>query len=320
MYIGVDLALTPILCIWTGKTMRLSPQDRLNVKKAARFAIAVNALQIAAMLAVLLYALFRSNTEGRFVEIGAIAGALLIVSWGAILDIREALNADRIAEQSQMLEDAYRQLEDLNGTLRRQRHDFMNHLQVVFSLLELNDPDEAMKYVESVYGDIKKTGSVLKTAVPAVNALIAAKRQDCEERGIALDLRIGSGWQALPLPAWEMCRVLGNLIDNARDALLEDTENGDKRILLVIDETPGAFTFRVENNGPAIPAHQRQSIFQMGFTTKSDGHGSGLAIVRQIMKSCGGSIDVESSPESTAFFGSVPKRAEATTPEAENEP
>ncbi len=290
--------------------MKRALNDRLNVKKAARFAITVNSLQIAAMLAVLGYAVLRAPTGGRLVEIGAIAAATLIVSWGAVLDIREALNAGKIAEQARMLEEAYRQLEDLNGTLRRQRHDFMNHLQVVFSLLELNDPAEAMKYVESVYGDIKKTGSVLKTAVPAVNALIAAKRQDCEEKGIALDIRIASSWGELPLPAWEMCRVLGNLIDNARDALMEDAGNADKRVTLTIDETPGAYTFRVENNGPAIPPDLHRSIFQMGFTTKSDGHGSGLAIVQDILREYGGEIRVASDEKATAFTGSVPKRFE----------
>ncbi len=288
--------------------MKRALTDRLNVKKAARFAIAVNSLQVAAMLAVLGYAVLRAPTEGRLVEIVAIAAATLIVFWGAVLDIREALSAGKIARQAQMLEEAYRQLEDLNGTLRRQRHDFMNHLQVVFSLLELNDPSEAMKYVESVYGDIKKTGSVLKTAVPAINALIAAKRQDCQEKGIALDIKIASGWTELPLPAWEMCRVLGNLIDNARDALLEDADNADKHIVLTIDETPGVYVFRVENNGPAIPPELHSRIFQMGFTTKSDGHGSGLSIVREILEEYGGEIHMESDDSATAFYGSVPKK------------
>ena len=286
--------------------MRQSIRDRLNVKKAARFAVIINALQVMAMVAVLLYAIFRAPTDGRLVEIAAIASAALIVSWGAAIDIREALNAGKIADQAQMLEEAYGQLEDLNGTLRKQRHDFMNHLQVVFSLLELNDADEAMKYVESVYGDIKKTGGVLKTAIPAVNALIAAKRQDLEEKGIALVLNIASPWRDLPVPGWEMCRVLGNLIDNARDALMEDTQNENKRVELSIDETPGAYVFSVSNNGPAIPPQLRRSIFQMGFTTKSEGHGSGLSIVEEILKRYGGEIRV-SSDEVTTFSGMIPK-------------
>ena len=288
--------------------MKTRLTERLNVKKAARFTVVINLLQVAAMVAVLVYTVVHAPTQGRHIEIAAIAAALLIVLWGAVADIREALNAARIAEQTRMLEEANRQLEDLNGTLRKQRHDFMNHLQVVFSLLELDDAGEAMKYVESVYGDIKRTGSVLKTAIPAVNALIAAKRQDCEAQGIALALHIGSSWQGLPVPGWEMCRVLGNLIDNAREALLADEASTDRRIDLTIDETPGAYTFRVGNNGPAIPPQLHRSIFQLGFTTKSDGHGSGLSIVEEIVKDYGGEIRVESSEENTVFIGSIPKK------------
>ena len=166
-----------------------------------------------------------------------------------------------------------------------------------------------MQYVESVYGDIKRTGSVLKTAIPAVNALIAAKRQDCEAQGIALALHIGAPWQGLPVPGWEMCRVLGNLIDNAREALLADEATTDRRIDLTIDETPGAYTFRVGNNGPAIPPQLHRSIFQLGFTTKSEGHGSGLSIVDEIVKDHGGQIRVESDDNVTEFIGTIPKRA-----------
>ncbi len=289
--------------------MRNVLQKKLNVRKAARFAVIINVLQIAAMVAVLLYAILLEPLKGRTFEIAAIAGALLIVSWGAVLDIREALNAGKIAEQARMLEEAYRQLESLNGTLRRQRHDFMNHLQVVFSLLELNDSAEAMRYVESVYGDIKRTGSVLKTAIPAVNALLAAKRQDCEEQGIAMVVEISSGWRDMPVPGWEMCRVLGNLIDNAIDALSEIPAQRARQIRLTIDESPGAYTFRVANNGPAIPTSMQRAIFQMGFTTKSEGHGSGLSIVEEILRGYGGTIHVESTEEATAFLGSIPKQA-----------
>ncbi len=287
---------------------------KLNIRKAVRFTVLINALQIGTMAAVLLYVVL-SGAADRQVEILALAIVLLIVAWGAVLDIREALNAQRIADQAQMLEDAYGQLEDLNGTLRRQRHDFMNHLQVVFALMELGDSAEAMKYVESVYGDIKKTGSVLKTAIPAVNALIAAKRQDCAERSIELELKIGSGWQNLPIPGWEMCRILGNLIDNARDALAGEDRPSGKRITVSIDETPGAFTFSVVNNGPAIPKAMQRDIFQMGFTTKGDGRGSGLSIVLEILRSYGGTIELTSDSESTCFSGSIPKASDGVRTE-----
>ncbi len=288
--------------------MMRSRQNKLNIRKAARFAVVINSLQVAAMAAAVLYVVLQGHGPDRYFEIAVLTLVLLVVAWGAVLDIREALNAGKIADQAQMLEEAYGQLEALNGTLRKQRHDFMNHLQVVFSLMELGDSAEDMRYVESVYGDIKRTGSVLKTAIPAVNALIAAKRQDCTDHGIALEIEIASAWRDLPVPGWEMCRVLGNLIDNARDALLEDEDRSSPRINVVIDETPGAFTFRVSNNGPQIPPQLRRSIFQLGFTTKSEGHGSGLRIVREILESYGGGIDVESDEAHTCFCGSIPKQ------------
>lgn len=287
--------------------MNDSKRKTLNIKKAARFAVVINVMQIATMLAVIVYVLLSDREAGQAVELFILAAGLLIVSWGAVLDIREARNAERMAEQAAMLEDAYRQLETLNGTLRKQRHDFRNHLQVVFSLMEMQEYDDAQQYIESVYRDIQKTGSSLRTAIPAVNALIAAKRTDCEARGIRLSLDVRSSWQDMPVSGWELCRVLGNLIDNAVDALSE-TPPPAPAIEVTISETADAFTFVIVNNGPEIPPNQLEAIFREGFTTKSDGHGSGLCIVKEILKSYGGTISVRSDPRKTAFSGSVPRR------------
>lgn len=280
---------------------------RLNTQKAVRFAIVVNALQVVAVAAAIAYVLTQGRGPDRLVELGVLALALLIASLGAALDILEARNAERIARQADMLEAAYGQLEDLNGTLRKQRHDFTNHLQVVFSLMELGEYPDAMRYVESVYSDIKRTGMGLRTAIPAVNALIAAKRAECEERGIDLKLDIRSNWQELPVPGWEMCRVLGNLIDNARDAVMELPDGAARRIGLVIDETPGGFGCQVTNNGPAIDPAARKSIFRAGFTTKAAGHGLGLSIVRDIIEAHGGAIGVESDAAKTCFSLTLPR-------------
>ena len=202
--------------------MKKTLRERLDLNKVSRYAIAANAAQVIFAVGLVFYALF-----GREFDLSGMAERLLIcavafvVVWGAFLDIRDARNARKIASQSEMLEDAYTQLEDLNGTLRAQRHDFKNHMQVVFGLIGMGEYKEAQDYIERVYGDIQFVSRVLKTASPAVNALLAAKAADCEERGIRMETRIRSAWQDLSLPGWEMCRVLGNLIDNAIDAMAD---------------------------------------------------------------------------------------------------
>lgn len=286
--------------------MNTSKRKTLNIQKAARFAVVINVLQVVTMLAAVAVVLFSDRRDNQLVELSILAAGLLIVGWGAALDIREAINASRAAEQAAMLEDAYRQLEALNATLRKQRHDFRNHLQVVFSLMEMRAYDDAAQYIESVYRDIQKTSSSLRTAIPAVNALIAAKRADCEARGIQLNLDIRAAWQDMPVPGWELCRALGNLIDNAVDALTEG-KTPEPAVDVAIAETPEAYTFEIANNGPPIPPENLEAIFREGFTTKSDGHGSGLGIVREILEAYGGAIAVTSDDRRTAFSGTVPR-------------
>lgn len=281
---------------------------RIDVEKVTRFAVGINALQILAMAGVFGYVLFHDIAFlSRNAELALLGFCLLIVIWGAVMDIRDAMTTRKIAEQTQMIEEAYQQLEELNGTLRRQRHDFMNHLQVVFSLTEMQEYDEAMQYIERVYGDIQRVSSVLKTSIPAINALIAAKHADCDERGVRFETDISSAWTGMPVSGWEMCRVLGNLIDNARDAVEESANASDRCIRIQLGETPGAYTFSVANNGPRIPERIIDSIFLQGFTTKSEGHGSGLSIVSEIMKAYGGKISVQSDDSETLFTGSIPK-------------
>lgn len=289
----------------------------VNLKKAVIYTVVINMLQIAGSITVAVMSLI----TGGHAFIGLPEQVLLctmtlLVSWGAVLDIREAFSARKIASDADMLQDAYAQLEDLNGTLRAQRHDFMNHLQVVFSLLELEDYKEASDYIERVYGDIRRVSRTLKTAHPAINALLAAKVSDCEARGVHVDLQIESPWIDLPVESWEMCRVLGNLIDNAMDAMKDTPE---PRLLIRLSESVQSYTFAIANNGPMIQPFIAERIFQRGFSTKGEGRGMGLSIVRGIMESGGGKLTLTSDEKETRFEGMLPKAIAAPQVLAESE-
>ena len=289
----------------------------VNLKKAVIYTVVINMLQIAGSITVAVMSLI----TGGHAFIGLPEQVLLctmtlLVSWGAVLDIREAFSARELASDADMLQDAYAQLEDLNGTLRAQRHDFMNHLQVVFSLLELEDYKEASDYIERVYCDIRRVSRTLKTAHPAINALLAAKVGDCEARGVHVDLQIESPWAGLPVESWEMCRVLGNLIDNAMDAMKDAPE---PRLLIRLSESVQSYTFVIANNGPMIQPSIAERIFQRGFSTKGEGRGMGLSIVRGIMESGGGRLTLASDERETRFEGTLPKTIAAPQALAESE-
>lgn len=287
--------------------MRLIYRKGDQLKKLTGLAVSINTIQIACALYIFIRILFENSFDIPEQAEAALLGlAAALVIWGAVVDIRDAFMMRRVDQQREMLEEAYRQLENLNQSLRQQRHDFKNHLQVVYSLTEMNAYADAMQYIRRVYEDVQSLGSLLKTNVPAVNALLSAKSSDCKEHGIELITDIQSSWSEMYIPGWELCRIIGNLVDNAMDALQEQT-NHAPQIFVTIAESISSFILKVNNNGPEIPFEHRSIIFQPGFTTKSAGHGNGLSIISDLVKKYDGTLELESSSEQTCFICTFPK-------------
>jgi len=203
------------------------------------------------------------------------------------------------------IERSLAQVETLNHTLRMQRHDFLNHLQVVHGLMELGEYDEADRYLSMVYGDVQRISRVLKTAHPAINALLQAKSAACAEQGIDFEVEFTTSLAEIPGQAWEICRVLGNLIDNAIDALEGAPQ---PRLLLRAVEGIAAYQIVVANNGPSIPEHVKKNMFAPGVSTKGEGRGMGLAIVLSVMEGFGGEISVSEEAGWTRFILTLPRR------------
>lgn len=280
-------------------------QKNLEVKKATILAMVVNSLQILMVGVIVLYMYM---TPGDIADLplarALVAVAAAVVIWGGVIDIRDALDSRKLLQQLDDMDQTIEAQEDLNITLRAQRHDFLNHLQVVYSLIEMKEYKEANDYIERVYGSIASVGKVLRTANPAINALLQVKLGACEKAGIQVKLDIRSAWKDLSIPGWEMCKVLGNLLDNAIDALQEVS---DRRLTLTLTEDLKAFRFSVKNSGPMIPVKLQASIFQPGITTKAAGHGMGLFIVRRTVQEWGGDIRLISDAKETEFSGFIPR-------------
>lgn len=277
-------------------------QENISVKKATNYAIIINSLEILLILGVMTLVVISPQYDFSPRMMRLLVGiAAAVIIWGAVMDIREAMSTRRLLSQLDAMDDTIDAMEKLNNTLRAQRHDFLNHLQVVYSLMEMEEYGEANSYIEKVYGRITAVSRVLKTASAPINALLQVK------------LNITSTWKELPISGWEMCKVLSNLIDNAIDAMA-DLPDGKKHLTITLTENLKEYVFSVANTGTSIPPDDQQRIFEPGVTTKSDGHGMGLFIVRETLRHYGGDIQVTSDAQETVFSGTVPK--DTTIPEA----
>jgi two-component system nitrogen regulation sensor histidine kinase NtrY len=108
--------------------------------------------------------------------------------------------------------------------------------------------------------------------------------------------------------------VVINLVDNAVEALGGSSARaraaGEPPTIVVettYDRVNGAARLVVADNGPGIPAGDRDKLFMPYYSTKRRGSGLGLAIVRRIIAEHGGSIEVgDNSPTGTVFTIELP--------------
>jgi two-component system nitrogen regulation sensor histidine kinase NtrY len=91
-----------------------------------------------------------------------------------------------------------------------------------------------------------------------------------------------------------LLRVLNNVVTNGIQAVPFDRKAS---IRLSISTTSEEALVEIIDNGSGIPEDQLQRIFEPYFTTKSTGTGLGLAMVKQIVESHGGSITVKATSD-----------------------
>jgi sensor histidine kinase regulating citrate/malate metabolism len=272
----------------------------LNIKKLVASLLTINILQFIISLAIWIGV--GSSILGEVnIYIFLSMGLMLFSSLITILGLYFASRY-----KNENLEESIKNLEDLNTTLRSQRHDYLNHFQVIYGLMELNEYEEARNYLEPVFKDIMKVSKAMKTAQPAINALLRAKMEVAEKNNIDLFLEVRSDLKNISIEPWNLCKVLANIIDNAITALLETTK--EKSIHIEIGENISSYTFLIYNNGPQIPEALQGEIFKQGFSTKKEhGHGMGLYIVAKIVKEAGGTVEAASNNSKTSFIVEIPK-------------
>lgn len=232
---------------------------------------------------------------------------LIFVTAGlAICIVVFIIYTKKLSQNYEMLLSSYKNLEELNSVLRMQRHDYLNHLQVVYGLMEVEEYDELKEYLAPVYKDLMKTGKALRTSKPAINALLRAKNAEAENNNIDMYIEVKSDLKGFDIPDWELCKILSNIIDNGMTALSQ--QDDEKKLNIDITESSQEYIFEIYNNGPEIPKDNISEIFKQGVTTKKEnGHGMGLYIVSNVVKKNKGQISVSSNMDKTSFRISFPK-------------
>ena len=206
-------------------------------------------------------------------------------------------------QRRQVTEQLHEQNEQLERFASIVSHDLRNPLSIIEGYVDMA--------IET--GDVAHLAPA-KSAINRMDTLIddvlLLSRADRELELQAVDLRLLAErcWQTVPTDTatytiqtnqvvqadeTRLQQLLENLFRNA-------VEHGGDSVTVTIGDLEDGFYF--EDNGFGIPAADRKTVFEGGYSTTTDGTGLGLSIVEEIVEAHGWDVQITESTEGGARF------------------
>ncbi|MER5709419.1 ATP-binding protein [Streptomyces sp. NPDC002122] len=191
--------------------------------------------------------------------------------------------------------------------LRSQAHEAANRLHTVVSLIELGRVAEAVEFATAELELAQALTDRVVDAVgePVLAALLLGKAAQANERGVELvlteDSRIDDGRVPAAVPSRDLVTILGNLIDNAVEAV-GGTPHARVKVTVAARAGDGELLLRVGDSGPGVRPADRDAVLGRGWSTRGPGRGLGLALVGQAVSRASGTLELADAAEGGAEF------------------
>jgi len=203
-----------------------------------------------------------------------------------------------------LLRDHLKQIEHLLSSMQSQKHDHTKHIQTLQAMIHLGEIEAAPKYIDGIAENYWYMQDIINVGHPALTALLNSKRKVAEIKKIEFDFSVKCDISQIHITSWDLCSIIGNLVDNAFEAVTENKNH--KQVGLELKLEDNNYVIYVYNNGPKLSSKEKLKIFEPGFTTKeSIGRGYGLYLVKKLVENYHGNIQVFSN-DKTTFIVSIP--------------
>ncbi len=165
--------------------------------------------------------------------------------------------------------------------LRRFRHDWVNNLTVIDSMIKMNKNNDLKQYVSEL---IDQCSHHINTQIYDIKnaglfGILSSKINLACEKGISVNMSVIGEIEDIPeVKISELCEIVGIFMDNA----IEESENGDKIINLNIKDASSFMEISISNSCSSPPDMQKINID--GYSSKGVNRGMGLAIAKKIIE------------------------------------
>lgn len=186
------------------------------------------------------------------------------------------------------------QVRSYADSLRAQTHEYSNKLYLISGLIQLKSYDEALDLIVKESDNHQNMIRFMMKNIPdtVIAGLLIGKYNRANE--LKIDFHIDRDSRFIDIPDGfnmePMITVLGNVIDNAMDSVLESDQD-EKKVTVYLSDAGHQFLIEVADTGPRIPEEVEKRMFERGFSTKKDpDRGYGLDLVSRSLNLLGGKM------------------------------
>lgn len=163
----------------------------------------------------------RDNTFLLYLDI---AGILMCTSFFLFYLVDKTFIINEVRQKRIMADqllsmqtDYYKQVEEAQAEVTALRHDLKRHLHSIVSLLQMEQYEQALEYINGIYDSTNHLTVPVSSGNRMVNIMLSRTKQQAEEADITFTTNIMIP-PTLPIENVDMCIILGNLLDNAVEA------------------------------------------------------------------------------------------------------
>lgn len=197
------------------------------------------------------------------------------------------------------------QVKSYSEGLRAQTHEFSNKLYLISGLIQLGSYQEAQDIItkESNVHQYFTQFIMDHISDPYIGGLLIGKFNRSNELRVAFTIDSASQLKDIPdsMDRQLLVTIIGNLVDNAMDAVMESTTH-DPIVKISLSDFGEQLIIEVEDNGEGIPENIANMLYKKGFSTKGQDRGYGLFLIKQAVEVSNGQIFYERTKADTTLF------------------
>lgn len=218
---------------------------------------------------------------------------------GILINFRNLTEVRKLAEE-------LTGIKKMAWSLRAQNHEFMNKLHTISGLIQLEEYEEVLKFINSIADERKNINTIVTKKIKDIPlaALLLAKYSRAEESRVKLIIDENSSLKKLPkyITSEELVSLVGNILENSLDEVKND---GSGEIYIKVYEENDMLKIFLKDNGRGIREDIAPHIYEMGVSSKEGQRGYGMYLVKNIVDEARGTINFEVN-NGTAWYIDIP--------------